>query len=80
MQTTCATMDAVELLRKRRRRFTVTEKLAYLRDQKEALVNGTVRNMREFASHYNIPGRRLEGVISRTSSRSKNKGMAGRRR
>lgn len=44
-----------EPLRKRRRRYSVREKIAYLTDLENALLTGAVVSMREFADHYKIP-------------------------
>lgn len=49
-----------EPLPKRRRSYTVAQKISYLRDLEAALLDGTVRSMREFASHYHISVRTIE--------------------
>lgn len=43
------------VLRKRKRSYSVSEKLRYLRDLEEAIENGTVHTMTEFANLHRIP-------------------------
>ena len=48
------TMDDAEPLPKRRRSYSVQEKIQYLRDFETALLNGTVTSLTELAASYDI--------------------------
>ena len=49
-----------EPLPKRRRSYTVNEKITYLRDLEAALLDGTVGSLREFAENYRISVRTMQ--------------------
>lgn len=48
-------MENAEPLPKRRRSYSVNEKIAYLRNLETALMNGTVGSLKDFAENYGIP-------------------------
>ena len=48
-------MAEAEQFRKRRRRYSVAEKIAYLRNFEAGLIDGFVDSMHEFAVYYHIP-------------------------